>query len=55
MNWPWRRKAVAPRYVDAVKLLEWARRYAYDNMLPEHTRRPYRHMIDQIGRTEWHR
>jgi len=53
MSWPWRRKAAAPRYVDAVELLKWARRYAYDPMLPEATRQPYRHMLDQVGRMEW--
>lgn len=53
MSWPWRRKAAAPRYVDAVELLEWARRYAYDPMLPEATRRPYRHMLSKLARMEW--
>lgn len=55
MNWPWRRKASAPRYVDAPALIEWAHRYAFDDLLEEKQRRAYRHMLTQIGRMEWHR
>lgn len=55
MSWPWRRRTVVPRYVDAVELGQWAQRYAYDKMLPFETRRPYLHMLDQLGRMEWHR
>lgn len=53
MPWPWRRKAAVPRYVDVAELLDWARRYAYDPMLPESTRRPYRHMLSKLARMEW--
>lgn len=42
-----------PRYIDAPELIEWAGRYAYDEMLLEVQRRAYQHMLDQIGRMEW--
>lgn len=54
MNWPWRRKARVPRYVDAPELMHWAQRYAAMEDLPEPVRRCYSHVIDEIGRMEWH-
>ena len=55
MNWPWRKKAPVPRYIDAVALLNWAQRYADMDDLPEPVRRCYRHMVTQVGRMEWQR
>lgn len=52
MRWPWRRQP-APRYIDAVELMKWAQRYAFDDTLEEKQRRAYRHMLAQVGRMEW--
>lgn len=51
MSWPWRRKP-APRFIDAVELIKWAERYAFDKTLEEKQRRAYKHMLTQVGRME---
>ena len=54
MNWPWRRKASVPRYVDAVELLLWLQDEIKETVDSDQ-RMGLRQAMDHVGQMEWHR
>ena len=53
MNWPWRKKASAPRYVDAVELLRWLDDEIRETVDSDQ-RMGLQQARDHVGQMDWH-
>jgi hypothetical protein len=54
MDWPWRKKASVPRYVDAVELMNWLDDEIRETVDSDQ-RMGLKQARDQVGKMDWQR